>query len=109
MCGSETSYRHRDFNRYLGIALVVGAGLLDLALETLPLCLVLMSALDLVLFRWLPEVTVCYGCEAILRGAPPGAEVGAFDLEVAERERLASARRVWERLQSEPPAGSRSI
>ena len=49
-----------------------------------------VSALDAILFAWLPSMWVCYGCQSEFRGAPKEIVAGQkpFDHHTAERYRL---------------------
>lgn len=89
-CGSTTLFVQRDFNRKLGIAIVLIAALF--AVRTWGLSLVAAALIDLALYRLLPRITVCYACDAIHRGGRPNPAHRAFDHEVAEEFKEAKSR-----------------
>ena len=78
LCDCRYLYRQRDFNRALGCALVaVGALLVP---WTYGLSLLVLAAVDLLLYYRLQESVVCYRCDAVYRDARPGPRQGDFDL-----------------------------
>jgi hypothetical protein len=78
LCDCRHLYRQRDFNRALGCLLVaVGAVLVP---WTYGLSLVVLAAVDLVLFYRLSESVVCYRCDTVYRDATPGPRQNDFDL-----------------------------
>lgn len=84
-CGSDKLYSQKDFNRRLGLAIViVGAALSP---WTYGLSLVACMALDYGLYRFVPEVTVCYACDGIHRSFEHNPVHRAHDPLLAERFR----------------------
>lgn len=95
LCATEEMYVQKDFPQGLGLAIV----LVGFAVSTVfwyydrpvpALGVLLISALaDMVLFRLVPDVTICYRCLSQIRGvgANPGGRYRAFDLAVGERFR----------------------
>ncbi|MFQ5601342.1 MAG: hypothetical protein ACE5G2_12425 [Candidatus Krumholzibacteriia bacterium] len=81
-CGSEALFVQRDFNRKLGLAIVVVAALF--VVRTWGLSLLLAALADWTLYRTLPRITVCYACEAIHRGIPVNPTHGPFDHEIED-------------------------
>ena len=78
LCGCRHLYRQRDVNRALGCLLVaIGAALVP---WTYGLSLVVLAAVDLVLFYRLSESVVCYRCDTVYRDARPGPRQNEFDL-----------------------------
>jgi hypothetical protein len=78
ICGCTHLYRQRDFNRGLGCLLVaIGAALVP---WTYGLSLIVLSLVDLWLYRRLREAVVCYRCDTVFRDARPTAGQGEFDL-----------------------------
>ncbi len=66
VCKSTRLYRQRAFNRFLGIAVVVvGAVLVPF---TYGISLPAVFLIDLILYRRVPEMAVCYLCRAEYRG-----------------------------------------
>jgi len=81
-CGLDRLYLQKDFNRKLGLGIFALAALLSV--PTWGLSLLAATILDAALYRFLADVTVCYGCGAQHRGFQKSAAHGAFDLHVAE-------------------------
>jgi DNA-directed RNA polymerase subunit RPC12/RpoP len=78
ICGSKHLYRQRDFNRALGCLLVaIGAALVP---WTYGLSLIVLSAVDFLLYRRLQYSPVCYRCDTVFRDARPTRRQGEFDL-----------------------------
>ncbi|MGQ0612426.1 MAG: hypothetical protein ACT4PV_01565 [Planctomycetaceae bacterium] len=89
-CGGEL-YKHRDFNQKLGLALVaLGAGLWIALGSFWPM--VAAAAVDLLLFLTLPDVAICYRCQAHHRAFPRVDRIASFDLERHEHFRFLKAR-----------------
>lgn len=84
-CGHPELYTQRDFPRRLGIGLVVGAAVL--APATHYLSLLAAAGLDALLYRFAPELVVCYVCAARHRGFAPEPHHPRYDLGIAERLR----------------------
>ncbi len=83
VCGSADRYSQRDFNRKLGLALAA-VGLV-LGPFTGWISTIVAVGLDAVLYLLVPLVTVCYACNAQLRGlareaAPPAFEIAVHDV-----------------------------
>ena len=81
-CGSEALFVQRDFNRMLGLV-IVGIGAL-FAVKTRFLSLLAATLADLMLYRLLPRITVCYACDAIHRGVAVNPRHAAFDHHVED-------------------------
>ncbi len=78
LCASEHLYQQRDFNRTLGCLLIlIGIVLVP---WTYGLSLVVLSAVDLVIYYMLPFAPVCYRCDTVYRDARPTGRQGEFDL-----------------------------
>ena len=94
-CGSDDLYLQKDFPQGLGLAIVI----VGFAISTvfwyyempIPAYLVLLASalLDMVLYYWVPDVTICYRCLGQYRGrgASPVGRFQAFDLAIGERYR----------------------
>ena len=90
-CGCTDLYRHRDFNQKLGLAIVAAGVALWIWLGSFwPM--VIAAALDLLLYRVLPDVAICYRCKAHHRDDPGIADISKFDLERHEKYRVEKAR-----------------
>lgn len=84
-CGSNRMYSQKDFNRKLGVAIViVGAAFSP---WTYGMSLVACMGLDYGLYYFVPEVTVCYACDGIQRGFEHNPAHRAHDPLLAERFR----------------------
>ena len=66
VCGCGHLYRQKDFNRKLGVAILL-AGIL-LAYWTYGISLLIVTLLDIWLYHRIPEVGCCYQCGAQFRG-----------------------------------------
>ena len=89
-CACPEVYRHRDFNQKVGILLIVGGAILCFWFPYWPLALA--AVLDLVLFKTLPDVAICYRCKAHHRGFHNVKVLPKFDLERHEHYRYEKAR-----------------
>jgi len=65
-CGSNKLFTQKDFNRKLGLVIVVVGAVFSP--WTYGLSLVACMAFDYGLYHFVPEITVCYACDAIYRG-----------------------------------------
>lgn len=84
-CGYSRMFSQKDFNKKLGIAVVVvGAALSP---WTYGASLLACMALDYGLYYVVPEITVCYGCDAIHRGFEHNPRHRAHDPLLADRYR----------------------
>jgi hypothetical protein len=83
VCGCDRLYRQRDFNRKVGLAVVGIAAIF--AVPTRFLSLVAAALIDLGLYLLLPEIAMCYHCEAIHRGFEMPASIEPYDLATHER------------------------
>lgn len=82
-CGRKDFYSQKDFNRKLGVALFVVAAILSI--WTYGISLIVLYLIDLLLFRKLKPIAICYKCNAIFRGAKNIAEIRPFDHEMNDR------------------------
>lgn len=99
-CGSSRLFVQKDFNRRLGLAIVlVGAALSP---WTYGGSLVVCLLIDYALYFVVPEVTVCYGCDAIHRGFQHNPAHRAHDPLLAER----FGREARQEAAEMPPGGS---
>ena len=99
LCEGREFYLQKDFNRQLGLFIVlVSAGLIFLVMLTkghlLGIALLCAVALvDFAIYHRLPTVTVCYLCHSIYRGFPQNSEHKGFYL--GDEERYKQLRREW--------------
>lgn len=92
-CGCPDLYRQRDFNRRLGIGLIVVGAVL--APFTHYLSLPVFAAIDFLIYYFVPDVVICYHCQAALRGYPGQAGVPAFDLNISDKYIAIERERGW--------------
>lgn len=91
MCGHPDFYIQKDFNRSLGLAVVVLGSVSSVVLFGLrePFlavgALIVMALVDGLIYFVVSDVTVCYACHAIYRGFGPNPEHQRFNLELLER------------------------
>ena len=83
-CGGKQFYVQRDFNQRAGLAIVVLGALLA-PFTPYYSSLLVAGAIDAVLYAVLPEITVCYRCQAHFRGFRRNPAHQAFDLHIAEQ------------------------
>jgi len=83
ICDCERLYRQRDFNRKLGLAVVAVAAVFSI--KTYGLSLLAAALIDLLLYLMLPEIALCYHCEAIHRGFTLSKDMESYDLATHER------------------------
>ena len=82
VCGCTRFYRQKMFPRWLGIGIVVVGAVASIG--TYGLSLVAAFLIDLMIFRSIPEMAVCYQCRAELRGIRLPAAVLPFRHHLAE-------------------------
>jgi hypothetical protein len=83
-CGGEQLYVQRDFNQKAGLAIVIVGGALA-PFTPFYSSLFVAAIIDAVLYAVLPEITVCYRCQAHFRGFARNPKHNAFDLHLAEQ------------------------
>lgn len=92
-CGGRDLWRRKNFPQQFGVAVVVLAAILSsIAIykrEQLWAYGFLMgaAAIDMLLFTFMPDVLVCYRCDARYLKFDPAGETPHFNLETAERHR----------------------
>ena len=82
-CDHPELFTQRDFNRTLGIIIVVVAAVL--APFTWYLSLGVAALIDAVLYRFAPTMVVCYVCNSRHRGFADDPRHPSFDREIEER------------------------
>jgi hypothetical protein len=83
-CDGTLLYVQRDFNQKAGLAIVaLGAVLAPFTPYYASLGAAVL--LDAALYALLPEITICYRCQAHFRGFARNPRHQAFDLHVAEQ------------------------
>jgi DNA-directed RNA polymerase subunit RPC12/RpoP len=92
-CGCPDLYRHRDFNRKLGLAIVVAGAIAAWFVGFW--VLLAFIAVDFAIYHAVGDVAVCYHCHAILRGYPGIDAVEPFDLNVSDKYIEVERERGW--------------
>lgn len=85
VCGYDRLYSRKDFNSRVGLAIVVVGAVLSP--WTYGLSLLACMGLDYGLYHFVPEITVCYACNAIHRGFEHNPRHRAHDPLLADRYR----------------------
>src|SRR5262249_40163512 len=87
ICGCRDLYIQKDFSRVVGCSIAaIGA---ILAPFTRFLSLLVAALIDLVLYKVLPLITICYRCKSIYRDFPLNPAHEAFNLGINDRYRSA--------------------
>ena len=85
VCDAEAFFLQKDINRKLGLVVVALGSLVVFWNFFIGLgVLVLLAAADWLLYRLLPDVTVCYACKSVYRGGPKNPLHRAYELTVDE-------------------------
>lgn len=91
ICGLEKLYIQKDFNRTLGVSILIGASVMSLILYgynyVISAFLIFGAAavIDYILYRMLPNVTICYRCHSQYREVNLNPANEAFELGLAEK------------------------
>lgn len=83
VCTRQDFYKQKDFNRKIGVILFVIAAILSI--WTYGLSLVALYLVDLLLFRKLSLVAICYKCRTNFRKVSNMIEIRDFDHEMHDR------------------------
>ena len=90
-CGHDALYIQKDFNRNVGVGIVLVGSLISLYFfsRSQPiyamLALFVSAGVDLLIYSLVGEVTVCYACHTVYRGFKKNPEHEAFDLKNLEK------------------------
>ncbi len=99
ICGADEFYIQKDFNRELGLSIVLAsAGIVFLVMliyghRVGVVLLLAIAAIDWIVYRLLANVTVCYLCHTIYRRFPLGETHRGFYLGTEEKYK--KIRRRW--------------
>jgi hypothetical protein len=99
LCGNGEFYIQKDFNRRLGLTIVVGSALVIFLIMLFKghlvgiYCLLAVALADWVAYQLRPEVTVCYLCQTIYRGFPLNPAHSGFYLGYEEKHK--KLRQAW--------------
>ncbi len=89
ICGCQHVYRQKDFNRKLGVGLLI-AGVL-LSLVTYGISLLVVTLLDWFLFKKVGDVAICYLCDAQFRNEEQIKSLDSFNLVLHDHYRALKA------------------
>lgn len=99
ICGNAELYKKKGFPHWLGLTILAAACLAFLVLNLMYLqwwawAVLLASAVfDGLLYLWVPDVVVCYRCEAQHSDLRSTADYAPYELVIAERYRQERIRR----------------
>ncbi|MDC1174612.1 hypothetical protein OAT67_04435 [Bacteriovoracaceae bacterium] len=82
-CERKDFYQQKDFNRKLGVLLFVIAAILSI--WTYGISFIVLYIFDLVLYKLLGNVVVCYKCNTLFRNVNNISEIPPFDHEMNDR------------------------
>ena len=82
-CGRKDFYKQKDFNRKIGVGLFVVAAIA--AIWTYGISLIVLYLFDLLLYRRLGDVAVCYKCNTLFRKLNNFDVLRPFDHEMNDR------------------------
>ncbi len=82
-CQRLDFYSQKDFNRKLGVLLFVIAAILSI--WTYGISFIVLYLFDLLLFKKLGLIAICYNCQAIFRQAKNVQNIPGFDHEMNDR------------------------
>jgi len=82
-CERKDFYKQKDFNRKIGVMLFVIAAIL--AIFTYGISLIVLYLFDLLLYKRLGEVAICYKCNTVFRNVSNINNIYPFDHEMNDR------------------------
>ena len=82
-CGRKDFYKQKDFNRKIGVILFIIAAIL--AIWTYGISLMVLYVFDLLLYRKLGNIAICYKCQTIFRRVRNIDQIHGFDHEMNDR------------------------
>ena len=82
-CERKDFYKQKDFNRKIGVILFIIAAILSI--WTYGISLIVLYLFDLLLFRRLGDIAICYKCQTVFRGVQNLADIQGFDHEMNDR------------------------
>ena len=81
-CKCKSYYKRKDFNQILGAGIIIIGAILSIIYNYF--ILMGFALLDILLYKIVPDVAVCYKCSAELRGFHGMAKLDVFDHHTAE-------------------------
>ena len=91
VCDSDEFFIRKDFPQKLGMGIVIVSALIALAMaffvHDIYFFAVLFSIalVDVLIYRFVAKITVCYRCRCEFRECPIDPNLGGFDLATAEK------------------------
>lgn len=85
-CGCTHLYRQKDFNRRIGMIILLAG--IALSFFTYGISLLVVTFIDLLFYFKVKEVGVCYQCSAIFRGFKTTHRLPPFHLTLHDHYRL---------------------
>lgn len=82
-CGRKDFYSQKDFNRKLGVLLFVIAAILSI--WTYGISFIVLYLFDLILFKKLGLIAICYKCQTIFRKVENVKDIPGFNHEMNDR------------------------
>ena len=82
-CARKDFYSQKDFNRKLGVILFVIAAILSI--WTYGISFIVLYLFDLILFKKLGLIAICYKCQTIFRKVANVKEIPGFNHEMNDR------------------------
>jgi len=83
ICERKDFYTQKDFNRKIGVTLFVIAAILSI--WTYGISLIVLYLFDLILFKRIGIVAVCYKCQTNFRGMINADDIEGFNHEMNDR------------------------
>jgi hypothetical protein len=99
VCGNDELYIQKDFNRELGLMIVLGSAMIVFLVMLLIdhvfgiACLLGIAIVDWIIYKLLADVTVCYLCQTVYRGFPQNPAHHGFYL--GSEEKYKKRRQEW--------------
>jgi len=82
-CSRKDFYSQKDFNRKIGVILFVIAAICSI--WTYGISFIVLYMADLILFKKLPKIAICYKCNTIFRKVKNIDHIGGFNHEMNDR------------------------
>lgn len=82
-CERKDFYSQKDFNRKIGVGLFILAAIASI--WTYGISFIVLYLFDLILFKRLPFIVICYKCQTIFRNASNWKQIAGFNHEMNDR------------------------
>jgi hypothetical protein len=83
VCERKDFYSQKDFNRKIGVGLFVIAAILSI--WTYGISFIVLYVFDLILFKYLGKIAICYNCQTIFRKVENIEQIHGFNHEMNDR------------------------